>query len=65
MYLYIETVGLKKHSQLAPIHTAVLKLMQTFLYTAYQFILFCNNLFNTFKLFSLLWNLGIRACKTA
>ena len=65
MYLYIGTVGLKKHLQLALTHTAVLKLIQTLLYTAYQFTLFCDNLFSTPKLFSLLRSLGIGACGTA
>ena len=65
MYLYIGTVGLEKHPQLAPTHAAVLKLMQTLLYTAYQFTLFCDNLFSTPRLFSLLRNLGIGACGTA
>jgi Transposase IS4 len=39
--------------------------MQTLLYTAYQFTLFCDNLFGNPRLFSLLRNLGIGACGTA
>jgi hypothetical protein len=39
--------------------------MKTLPYSAYQFTLFCDNLFSTPRLFSLLWDLGIRACGTA
>jgi len=39
--------------------------MKTLLYSAYQFTLFCDNLFGNPKLFSLLWSLGIGACGTA
>ena len=59
------TVGLKKHPKLSPTHLAVLQLMQTLLYNAYQFTLFCDNLFGDPKLFSLLQSLRIGACGTA
>ena len=39
--------------------------MKTLLYSAYQFTLFCDNLFGNPKLFSLLRSLGIGACGTA
>jgi len=39
--------------------------MKTLLYDAYQFTLFCDNLFGDPKLFSLLRSLGIGACGTA
>jgi Transposase IS4 len=65
MYLYIGTVGLEKHLQLSPTHAAVFQLMKTLPYYAYQFTLFCDNLFGNPKLFSLLQSLGIGACGTA
>ncbi len=65
MYWYIGTVNLEKHLQLAPTQAVVLKLVQSLPYTTYQFTLFCDNLFSNPTLFSLLWNLGIRACGTA
>ena len=46
-------------------HSAVLQLMKTLLYTEYQFTLFCDNLFGNPQLFSLLQTLGIGACSTA
>jgi hypothetical protein len=48
------TVGLKKHPELSPTHSAVFQLMKTLLYDAYQFALFCDNLFGNHRLFSLL-----------
>jgi hypothetical protein len=39
--------------------------MKTLPYSAYQFTLFCDNLFGNPKLFSLLRSLGIGACGTA
>jgi len=39
--------------------------MKTLPYHAYQFTLFCDNLFGNHKLFSLLRSLGIGACGTA
>jgi hypothetical protein len=39
--------------------------MKTLPYKAYEFTLFCDNLFRNPKLFSLLWSLGIGACGTA
>ena len=42
-----------------------MQLAQTLLYSAYQFSLFCNNLFSNPTLFSLLRQLGIGACGTA
>ena len=65
MYLSIRTIGLEKHPQLSPTYVAVFQLMKTLLYQAYQFILFCDNLFENPKLFSLLRSLGIGACGTA
>jgi hypothetical protein len=50
----IGTVGLQKHPDLSPTHAAVFQLMKTLLYSAYQFTLFCDNLFGNPKLFSLL-----------
>src|ERR1700688_2796546 len=41
------------------------QLMKTLPYKAYQFTLFCDNLFGNPKLFSLLQSLGIGACGTA
>jgi hypothetical protein len=38
--------------------------MKTLLYHAYQFTLFCDNLFGDPKLFSLFQSLGIGACST-
>ena len=38
--------------------------MKTLPFRAYQFTLFCDNLFGSPKLFSLLWSLGIGACGT-
>ena len=38
--------------------------MQTLLYRAYEFTLFCDNLFGNPTLFGLLWSLGIGACGT-
>jgi hypothetical protein len=38
--------------------------MKTLLYNAYQFTLFCDNLFGNPKLFSLLQSLGIGVCRT-
>ena len=38
--------------------------MKTLLYSAYQFTLFCDNLFGNPRLFSLLQSLGIGACST-
>ena len=58
-------MGLEKHPQLSPTHAAVFQLMKTLPYGAYQFTLFCDNLFGNPKLFSLLRNLGIGACGTA
>src|SRR6266487_6697299 len=65
MYLSIRTIGLEKHPQLSPTYVAVFQLMKTLPYQAYQFILFCDNLFGNPKLFSLLRSLGIGACGTA
>jgi hypothetical protein len=59
------TVGLQKHLELSPTHAAVFQLMKTLPYSAYQFTLFCDNLFGNPKLFSLLQSLGIGACGTA
>ena len=39
--------------------------MKTLPYCAYEFTLFCDNLFGNPKLFSLLRSLGIGACRTA
>ena len=39
--------------------------MKTLPYHAYQFTLFCDNLFGSPKLFSLLRSLGIGVCRTA
>ena len=39
--------------------------MKTLPYDAYEFTLFCDNLFGNPKLFSLLRSLGIGACGTA
>src|SRR5207245_362351 len=64
MCLSIGTVGLEKHSQLSLIHLAVFQLIKTLLYQAYQFTLFCDNLFGNSKLFSLLQSLGIRVYNT-
>jgi hypothetical protein len=61
----IGTVGLQKHPELSPTHAAVFQLMKTLPYGAYQFTLFCDNLFGNPKLFSLLRSLGIGACGTA
>ena len=61
----IGTVGLQKHPELSPTHAAVFQLMKTLPYSAYQFTLFCDNLFGNPKLFSLLRSLGIGACGTA
>jgi hypothetical protein len=61
----IGTVGLQKHPKLSPTHAAVFQLMKTLPYNAYQFTLFCDNLFGNPKLFSLLRGLGIGACSTA
>jgi hypothetical protein len=58
-------MGLEKHSQLSPTHAAVFQLMKTLPYGAYQFTLFCDNLFGNPKLFSLLRSLGLGACGTA
>jgi hypothetical protein len=55
----------KKHPDLSSTHSAVLQLAQTLPYHTYQFSLFCDNLFSTPKLFSLLRQLGIGACGTA
>jgi Transposase IS4 len=55
---------LKKHPQLSPTHAAVFQLTKTLPYHAYQFTLFCDNLFGNPKLFSLLRSLGIGACGT-
>src|SRR3984957_1343926 len=63
-YLFIGTVGLEKHEQLSPTHSAVFQLMKTLPYRAYQFSLFCDNLFGNPKLFSLLRSLGIGAYGT-
>ena len=65
IYKRLGTVGLKKHPQLSPTHTAVFQLIKTLPYKAYQFTLFCNNLSGNPKLFSLLRSLGIGACGTA
>jgi hypothetical protein len=59
------TVGLQKHPELSPTHAAVFQLMKTLPYGAYQFTLFCDNLFGNPKLFNLLRSLGIGACGTA
>ena len=61
----IGTVGLQKHPELSATHSAVFQLMKTLPYSAYQFTLFCDNLFENPKLFSLLRSLGIGACGTA
>jgi hypothetical protein len=45
-------------------YSAVFQLMKTLLYYAYQFTLFCDNLFGNPKLFGLLRSLGIGACGT-
>ena len=58
-------MGLEKHPQLSPTHAAVFQLIKTLPYSAYQFTLFCDNLFGNPKLFSLLRSLGIGACSTA
>jgi hypothetical protein len=58
-YVYIGTVGLEKHKQLSPTHSAVFQPMKMLPYRAYQFTLFCDNLFGDLKLFSLLRSLGI------
>jgi Transposase IS4 len=65
MYLYIGTAEAKKHPDLSPTHSAVLQLAKTLPYRAYEFTLFCDNLFGNHKLFSLLRQLGIGACGTA
>jgi hypothetical protein len=64
LLIVLGTTTLEKHSDLALMHIAVLKLMQTLLYRDYQFTLFYGNLFGNPKLFSLLWSLGIGACRT-
>jgi hypothetical protein len=64
MYLSIETVRLEKHPQLSLMYTAVFQLMKTLLYCVYQFILFCDNLFRSSKLFSLLQSLDIGIYRT-
>jgi hypothetical protein len=63
--IYIGTVGLEKHYQLSSIYSAVLQLIKTLLYQAYQFTLYCDNLFRYPKLFSLLRSLGIGIYGTA
>jgi hypothetical protein len=64
IYKHLGTVRLEKHPLLSPTHTAVFQLMKTLLYKAYEFTLFCDNLFGNPKLFSLLRELRIRACGT-
>ena len=64
MYLYIGTAEIEKHLDLSPTHSAVLQLAKTLLYKAYQFTIFCDNLFGNPRLFSLLQQLGIGACST-
>jgi len=54
MYLYIGTAKAKKHPDLSSTHLAVFQLAKTLPYTAYQFTLFCDNLFGNPRLFSLL-----------
>ncbi len=63
--MFIETAEAKKHPDLSPTCSAVLQLAQTLPYSAYQFSLFCDNLFSNPMLFSLLRQLGIGACGTA
>ena len=46
-------------------HAAVFQLTKTLPYGAYQFTLFCDNLFRNPKLFSLLRGLGIDVYNTA
>ena len=58
-------VGLEKHPQLSSIYTAVFQLIKILPYYTYQFTLFCNNLFRSSKLFSLLRSLGIGIYRTA
>jgi hypothetical protein len=65
MYLPIETAQAEKHPELSDTHSAVLQLAKTLPYQAYEFSLFCDNLFGNPKLFSLLRQLGIGACGTA
>ena len=63
--MFLGTVGLEKHLQLSPTHAAVFQLIKTLLFSSYQFTLFCDNLFRSPKLFSLLRSLGIGIYRTA
>jgi hypothetical protein len=61
---YIGTVKLIQAKKLSNTASAVLQLAKTLPYSAYQFSIFCDNLFSKTELFKQLRELGISACGT-
>jgi Transposase IS4 len=62
---HLGTAELARAKELSNTASLVLQLAKTLLYTTYEFIVFCDNLFTKSKLFSQLRALGIGACGTA